>query len=90
MCGTLVDPPLHEAKPSGTKHTTRPLTKIHNGRPFQRFVMAQLVFDTLEIIEACSGEAGLKEIRKYLPAWGIGGTKLRAHAADPCTLSLSV
>eukprot|EP00873_Tetraselmis_striata_P040903 jgi/Tetstr1/461167/TSEL_006304.t1 len=87
VCGTLVDPPLHQEK-SSNKAGNAPLIKSHSGRPFQRLVMAQLIADTLEVMEMCSGEAGLQEIRKYLPAWGMGGTRLRVPAHPGSTSSL--
>jgi hypothetical protein len=82
VCGTLVDPPLHQSKGSTGSDKKLSALKIHNGRPFKRYVMAELIADTLEVIEARGGEEGLREIRRYLPAWGIGGTRLRTPPTD--------
>ena len=82
VCGKLIDPDSDyaarkaaavqrgfDAPPPPKKKN---VTALPMHRPYQKYKMSELIADIMILIEDNGGDDALRQIKKFVPSWGLG------------------
>ncbi len=84
VCGKLIDPDAYYAAreaaavqlgfdapaPPKKKNVTA-MPMVHY-RPYTKYKMAELISDIMVLMEDNGGDQALRQIKKFVPSWGMG------------------